>query len=167
MQIQTPASVVSQRIQSFKDNGYSHLDPSPYSDQLTLKEVKERTERVLLLLPKATREASEGNGWKTDDRYDPPTEQVAAQLDREVHRLQRRNQVIIGSVASVGIGLTGGILAGVSALPPWVGIASGVLGFGGLGCAMWNVMGLEGYSAKEVRQTAQDLRQWGALNGSP
>lgn len=164
MQISRPSSAVSQQIQSFKDQGYSHLDASPYPEQLTLKQVQDRTDRVLSLLPGAIQKASEGNGWKTDDRYDPPTEQVAAQIDGQARRVERKNNLLIGSVAAMGLGAAGGILTGMAGLPGWVGVASAVAGFSGLGVVLWRATDLEVYGAKELRQSAEDLRQWGALS---
>ncbi|MBS2036459.1 hypothetical protein JST97_15820 [bacterium] len=163
MQIQKTASAVLQQVQSFKNNGYSHLDPSPYSEGLTLKEVKERTDRVLVLLPDAIQEASDHNGWKTDDRYDPPTDQVAAQLDLEVQRVQCKKNQMIGSAAAMGAGVAGGILTAAAGLPGWVGVVAGVVGFGGLACGIWHSTEHELYNAKELRQAAQDLRDWGSL----
>ena len=163
MKIYKPASTVSQQITSFKNNGYSHLDASPYPEGLTLKEVKDRTEMVISLLPKAVEEASDRNGWKTDDRYDPPTDQVAAQIERKGKQLQLRRNLTLGSVAAMGLGVTGGVLTATSVLPQWVGAASAVAGSVGLGYALWQMMDLQVYSAKEVQQAAQDLRAWGTL----
>lgn len=165
MKIQTNISPLLQRINQFKEAGYSAEKPSPYDDRVTLGEVKSRTDRLLELLPGAISAASDKSPWKSEARKDPSVAQVTDELEQQARVAQGKDRVLKGGAAALVAGLAWAWAgAGVGA-PSW--LWQGGLGLAAVGgsVALAGSFFLIGHDldSASIRQASSDLQGWGQL----